>query len=131
MSEGGLSVFRVTRIIRRPRAVGAVFARAEKGQDVHPESILHMVTIAPFLAAQPELIPVFGALAAAGYLQSFYQPGLQQLVLPANIYRPWEYPDQVRRLTLQKHYGADEGDKVYTNEFSHRAIEIDLRSRSP
>jgi hypothetical protein len=32
---------------------------------------------------------------------------------------------------LQKHYGADEGDKVYTAEFSQRAIEIDLRSRSP
>jgi hypothetical protein len=87
--------------------------------------------MAPFLATFPELIPVFAGMAGASYLQSLFQPSVDQLVLPANIYRPWEYADQVRRLVLLKHYGADEGDKIYTAEFSHRAIEIDVRSRSP
>lgn len=131
MSEGGLSLFRVTRIIRRPRALGALAARATTGREVSPESLLHMATIAPFLAATPELIPVFAAIAALTYLQSFYQPIAQTIVLPTSFNRPWEYADQMRRLTLLKLYGPDDGDKIYTAQFSHRSLEIDMRSRSP
>jgi hypothetical protein len=129
--SSSLSVFRVTRIIRRPKAIGALVARAETGGRVDPMSALHMATMIPMLAAAPELIPIFGLIAAGSYLQSFYQPGLGRLVLPTNIYRPWEYADQIQRLMLEKHYGRDEGDKVYTVQFSQRAIEVDLRSRSP
>jgi hypothetical protein len=79
----------------------------------------------------PEMGLVLGGLIAMGVMQQFYQPVAQTIVLPDNLWRPWEYADKVRRLTLEKVYGTEKGDVVWNTEWNQRSTQIDLRSRAP
>jgi hypothetical protein len=64
------------------------------------------------------------------------QPELLALMIPLigmSAYTAYTAgtPDQQRQRLLETIYGKDEGDKLYSQEWSHRQIEIDLRSKAP
>ena len=87
-----------------------------------------LVTASEF---RPEVGAAMAALVAIGALSQFYQPALGGLVFPDNAFRPWDYADKVRRLTLERVYGTEKGDTIWNAEWSQRQLNIDLRSRAP
>ena len=133
MSESLRSTLHVVRTVRRAGFVGR-----EVGRGAGPEmagsmgtSMLALGTSAMELG--PEVAAVFGVLIAVGVLSQFAHPELGGVVLPtfSEVFRPWDYHDRIREMTLQKIYGASEGAKVWNAEWNQRAIDIDLRVRSP
>jgi hypothetical protein len=139
MSESGelRSTLRVVRTVRRGSFVGGRISR-ETGGGGDPASSLATAALALAVtgAEIPLLAPILAATLALGIISQYSQPGLgayglSGFVLPDNVLRPWEYADKVRRLTLEKVYGSEEGNKIWTAEWNQRAIDIDLRVRMP
>jgi len=80
------------------------------------------------------LNPVAVPLIVMGLLAQYGQPQLGGYVLPSSLeefLKPELYGDHIRKLMLQKIYGAGKGEKVWNAEWSQRQIEIDLRVRVP
>ena len=85
--------------------------------------------MSPLLAANPELAAVVGILIATGLISQLNQPGLG-IVFPDSLGRPWEYADKVRRLTLERMYGKEQGGRMMNLEWNTRTTMIDLRAKA-
>lgn len=95
-----------------------------------------MLALSVTAIENPLLALPLAAIVGLGAAEQYGHPeignyGLQAIILPDNVFRPWEYADKVRRLTLEKVYGAQEGDKIWQAEWNQRSIDIDLRTRMP
>jgi hypothetical protein len=135
MSEGGggsLSVFRVTRLVKRTGAAargrGGVSAQAAPTQllsimraaSIHPVIAAAMIATMAFASVEPYLAVALG----------------QQTVMPLDpitqvFTSPQATADRQRQWTLQHIYGTEVGNQIYQQEWSHRADEIDLRTKVP
>jgi len=124
-------VFHVIRTVRKASFLGKEAAvGAEKGTSpVSTMSAFHLASMSPLLAANPELAAVVGILIATGLISQLNQPGLG-IVFPDSLGRPWEYADKVRRLTLERMYGKEQGDRMMNLEWNTRTTMIDLRAKA-
>ena|SRR5437867_4487863 len=109
-------VLRVVRTVRRSESVGhATGSTAAGGAGFNYYSLISVLGLTAVAVSQPEflalMIPLIGYSAYAAYTAGT--------------------PDQQRQRLLETIYGKDEGDKLYNQEWSHRQIEIDLRSKAP
>ena len=117
MSDTGVyDVLRVVRTVRRSETIGAAGGRVATGTGgFNYYNVIAGLGLAAVVTGQPELlaliVPLIGISAYNAYVTGT--------------------PDQQRQRLLENIYGKDEGDKLYGMEWSHRQIEIDLRSKAP
>src|SRR5207302_105971 len=86
------------------------------------------------LLSSAALNPIAVPLILMGLLAQYGQPQLGGYVFPTSVeefLKPALYGDHIRKLMLQKIYGAGKGEKVWNAEWNQRQIEIDLRVRAP
>ena len=110
------SVFRLIKVVKPSGAATQTAA-----------SVMSLLEAA---ATNPLGIP----LILMGLLAQYGQPQLGGYVLPSSLeefLKPALYGDHIRKLMLQKIYGAGKGERVWNAEWSQRQIEIDLRVRVP
>src|SRR5207253_897127 len=114
MSSDIYQVLRVVRTVRRSESVGKATGGLAGGTGgFNYYSMIAGLGLVAVAVTQPELLAIMVPLLAYSAI-SAYMAGT---------------PDQQRQRLLENIYGKDEGSKIYNMEWSHRQIEIDLRSK--
>ncbi len=132
-------IFHVIRTVRKASVIGREIGRAEQGKaEVSPLSAFEamrmtsLVSQASFAGGPGVAAAAAGGLAVLGilgYFSQFIQPGGNILLSDPNS--GMAYADQARQALLVKVFGSQAGNAIFQNEFSNRAIEVDLRSKYP